>query len=43
MITPYDAGFRPIGYSPSVSSSFLLLEDGVSDVLLESGDKVILE
>ena len=43
MITPYDAGFRPVSYSPSASlSSAMLLESG-DYILLENGDILLLE
>lgn len=42
MISPYDGGFRPTSYSPSSSSSHILLEIG-DDLLLESGDYFLLE
>ena len=41
MITPYDAGYRPINYVPSAGSR-ILLESG-DFILLESGDKLLLE
>lgn len=41
MIEPYNGGFVPIGYSPSVGNS-VLLENG-NYVLLENGDFLILE
>jgi hypothetical protein len=41
MISPYDGGFRPTTYTPSVSN-VLLLEDG-TDLLLEDGTNILLE
>lgn len=41
MITPYDSGYRPIGYIPD-TGSYILLEDG-SYLLLENSDKILLE
>ena len=43
LITPMDAGYRPVDYNPiSGSSPALLLESG-GYILLESGGKILLE
>ena len=42
MIEPYDAGFRPTSYTPSIGAGYILLEND-AEILLENGENLLHE